>query len=91
MGLGDWEDTIPGIFIVIAILGLIGAIAPTVSVIKTVPVLGVLSQGVHKLVFLALAGLFTPYIPLSKELAGVIIELITIIGGIIFIVKVKVL
>jgi len=87
MGLSDPEDVIPGLIIVVAILGLIGALVEYIPAINDVPVLNFIAPPVHT-GFTWLANLLTAYIPLEATVIAVLIELLIVIISIIIIVKV---
>ncbi|MFA5405858.1 MAG: hypothetical protein WC307_00675 [Candidatus Nanoarchaeia archaeon] len=90
MGLDDWEDIIPGIVIVISILALIGGIANFVPAIKSVTWLYTITNFFNN-IFMYVAAVITPYIPLQAIYMAIIIEILMIIFSIIFILKVTVL
>ncbi len=87
MGLTDPEDLIPGIIIVIALIGFIGGLITYIPAINDVPVLGMISSLTHS-GFTLIGGFLTTYIPLEASIIGLLIELLIIIISIIIIVKV---
>ncbi len=90
MGLGDWEDTIPGIIIAVSILALIGAIATYVPAIQSISWLYMITNFFNN-IFMYVAGLITSFIPLQAIIIAIILEILMIIISIIFIIKVTVL
>jgi len=86
MGLGDPEDFIPVIIIIVAILGLLGGLAFYFPVLGTIPVLSMITSVIHS-GFLFLAGLMA-FIPLSASWIAMILEGLIIVIMIIVVVKV---
>ena len=87
MGFGDPEDMIPGLIIIVAVLGLIGAAATFFPVIDTVPILNIVASTVH-FGFNFLAELLTPFIPLDALFIAIGIEVILLVIMIIIIVQI---
>lgn len=78
MGLGEPEDVIPAIIVIIAVLGIIGALTSYIPSISDVPVLNFLSASVHT-GFMFLGGFLTPYIGIGAFFLAITFEVILII------------
>jgi hypothetical protein len=87
MGLDDPEDVIPAIIVIVAVLGLIGAIATYIEALGNIPYFSMITELVNT-GFMFLANLLAPFIPLEPIIIAILIEFLLIIIGIIIIVKV---
>ena len=86
MGLGDPEDVIPAIIVIITVLGLLGTITPLVPSLAKVPVLNVVTSTVG-MGFDFLAKLLAPFININLMIITIALEVLVIILSIVIIVK----